>query len=318
MESRKRESEEKEMEKILVVGSLNLDLMIEVEKLPTAGQTILGKSAAMIPGGKGANQAYAAGKLGGNVRMIGAVGWDIYGEKLLRNLQDVKVDTSGIEFIEESETGKAIVEVDAEGRNFITVIPGANEKLTKEMIDKYEYLIDECGIVILQLEIPLEVVAYVKEMARKKGKRIILDPAPAREVYPEGFLEEIDIIKPNEGELQTMIGHSCLTKEELTAGARELLEKGVRTVIVTLGGKGCLLVTKETEMMFPSEKVKAVDTTAAGDCFTAGLAVELSRGKTIEEAIVYGSRASAIAVTRKGAQTSIPDEEEIKQYFFNV
>lgn len=303
------------MGKILVVGSLNQDFLIEVEDMPAVGETILGKSVTLVSGGKGANQAYAAGKLGGDTQMIGAVGKDIYGENLIKNLREVSVDTSGIEIIEDSETGKAFVEVDAKGSNSITVIQGANGKLTTEMIDRHEHLIDECDIVVLQLEIPLEVVTYVKQLAKEKGKKIILDPAPAPEQYPEGFFGGINIVKPNEVELQSIVGKTCNTKEEITESARELIEKGAETVIVTLGGEGCLMVSKDSEQYFPSNKVNVIDTTAAGDCFTAAIAVALTNGKTLEEAITYGNKASAITVTRKGAQTSIPDAEEVDKYF---
>lgn len=303
------------MGKILIVGSLNLDFVISVDKMPLMGETILGNDVTLIPGGKGANQSYAAAKLGGDVQMIGTVGKDVYGEVLVDNLKGVGVDTSSIEVLEDVPTGNAFITVEATGDNAIIVIPGANKKLTTDIIDKYSHLIDACDIVIMQLEIPLEVVIYVKQLAKKRGKRIILDPAPAVREFPKDFFCGIDIIKPNETELQTITGKTFKTQEELVSGAKELIDLGVQTVIVTLGGDGCLLVSKEKQQYFASETVVAIDTTAAGDCFTAALAVALTKGKTMEEAIVYGNQTSAIVVTRKGAQTSIPDNAEVEEYY---
>lgn len=299
------------MNKILVVGSLNMDFVINVDKMPLPGETLLGKKVTLVPGGKGANQAYAAGKLGGNVSMIGAIGDDEYGKMLKESLESVNVDTSGIETIEGVSTGNAFINVDEEGENCIIVIQGANAGITKEMIDRHIELIKACDTVIMQLEIPLEIVTYVKEIAKKKGKTVILDPAPAKAGLPEEFFRDFDIVKPNETEIQTLIGRRMETKEELIAGARELLDKGVGKVIITLGGDGAVLVTKDNSEEFSAEKVNVIDTTAAGDSFTAALAVALGEGRPYSEAIKFGNEVSGIVVTRKGAQTSIPTLEEI-------
>ncbi len=298
------------MNKILVVGSLNMDFVIDVQNMPLAGETILGKSVTLVPGGKGANQAYAAGKLGGDVGMIGAVGNDMYGRMLKENLESVGVDTSGVETVEGLPTGNAFITVDESGENRIIVIQGTNACITKEMIDRHMELIDKCDTVIMQLEIPLEIVAYVKNIAKEKGKTVILDPAPAKAGLPDDFFRGFDIVKPNETEIQTLSGRKMETKEELMEGARELLKKGVDTVIITLGGDGALLVTKDTSKEFHAKKVNAIDTTAAGDSFTAAFAVALGKGMTYGEAIEFGNSVSGIVVTRKGAQTSIPTMEE--------
>ena len=290
------------MSNILVVGSLNMDFVINVKKMPLSGETILGEDVNLVPGGKGANQAYAVGKLGGQVDMIGAVGDDLYGRMLIENLQNVGVGISGIEIIQGTPTGNAFISVDEGGENSIIVVQGANNKLTTQMIDKHVDLIKRADIIIMQLEIPLEVVEYVKTLAQEK--LIILD-------LPKQFLEGFTIVKPNETELQTLIGKKLETKEELISGAEELLEKGIQTVIVTLGGDGALLVTKDKTEYFKAQKVTAVDTTAAGDCFTAALALALSKGKAYAEAIQFGNSVSGIVVTRKGAQTSIPTMEEV-------
>ena len=296
---------------ILVVGSLNMDFVISVKQMPILGETILGDEVNLVPGGKGANQAYAVGKLGGNVEMIGAVGDDLYGKMLIENLQSVGVVTSGIEVIQGTHTGNAFISVDEKGENSIIVVQGANSKLTTEMIDKHGDLIENADIIIMQLEIPLEVVKYVKCLGKKKNKVVILDPAPAKKNLTEDFFEGIDIVKPNETELQILTGKKNFAHEELSMGARELLDKKIQTVIVTLGGDGALLVTKNTEKYFETKKVNPVDTTAAGDSFTAALALALGEGKEYGEAIQFGNVVSRIVVTRKGAQTSIPTMEEV-------
>lgn len=301
------------MNRILVVGSLNMDFVIDVAHMPLAGETILGKNVTLVSGGKGANQAYAAGKLGGSVQMIGAVGNDMYGKMLKDNLETVGVDTSGIETMEGVPTGNAFITVDGQGENCIIVIQGTNACITKEMIDRHMELIDNCDMVIMQLEIPIEIVDYVKKIAKKKGKTVILDPAPAKEGLPEEFFRGFDIVKPNETEIRTLVGRNLETTNDLISGARELLEKGVGKVIITLGGEGALLVTKEHSEHFPAGKAKVVDTTAAGDSFTAAFAVALGEGKSYEEAIRFGNRVSGIVVTKKGAQTSIPTIAEVQE-----
>lgn len=301
------------MKKIVVIGSLNMDCVIETPHMPNPGETVSGRRVTLIPGGKGANQAYAAGILGGNVSMIGAVGADSFGEALRSNLAHAGVDISSLSVIENEPTGQAFITVDDHGENSIIIIAGTNGLVTKEVVEKYRGQIEDSDIVIMQLEIPLETVQYVKNLAVELGKMVILDPAPAVRDLPDGFFENIDYIKPNETELQILTGKKLETEEELADGAREMLAKGVKQVIVSLGDKGCLLVSPEKEKFFPANKVKAVDTTAAGDSFTAAFALALSEGKSCEEAICFGQKVSSIVVTRKGAQTSIPRREEVER-----
>lgn len=299
------------MKKILVIGSLNMDTVIETPRIPVPGETIMGSSVKLVPGGKGANQVYTIGKLGGDVSMIGAVGEDGFGDMLIENLKSVNVDVSGIERIPGGTTGQAFIPVDENGENSIIVIGGTNGQVDEALLKRHEELMDACDIVVMQQEIPLVTVMTAKEMAVKKGKIIIVDPAPAA-AMPDEFWKDIDYIKPNETELGILTGRELHVEEEYKAAAKEMLKKGVKHLLVSLGSKGCLFMTGEEEEFLPAVKVKAVDTTAAGDCFTGAFAVALSRGKTEREAIEFAQKASAIAVTRKGAQTSVPSLAEVK------
>ncbi|MGN1142025.1 MAG: ribokinase [Oliverpabstia sp.] len=301
------------MKKIVVIGSLNLDTVIEAPNMPKAGETVAGTSVCQVPGGKGANQAYAAGKLLGSVKMIGAVGNDTPGEILVKNLESVGVDTADIEVVEGGTTGQAFITVDDSGENSIIIIAGTNAAVTKEMVQRNMEAIRESDIVIMQMEIPLETVEYVKELAVGLKKTVILDPAPAVAGLPDQFWRGIDYIKPNETELSILVGKPLNGMEEIREGAHIMLNKGVKNVLVTLGSKGCLFITEGEEEYFPACKVEAVDTTAAGDSFTAAFALALSRGKSCADAIRFGQKVSAIAVTRKGAQTSIPSPEEVME-----
>lgn len=288
-----------------------MDIVLETPRIPKVGETISGKNIMQTPGGKGANQAYAVGKLGGNVGMIGAVGDDSFGHTLKENLESVGVDAAGVEMFSGEPTGQAYIAVDEKGENSIILIAGTNGMITKEMIKNNLKKIQESDIIIMQLEIPLEVVEYVKELAVEFGKIVIVDPAPAIANLPDSFWKGIDYIKPNETELEILIGKEMKNLEELKKGARIMLEKGVKNVVVTLGGDGCLFVSAEREEFFPANKVKVVDTTAAGDSFTAGMALALSKGENCKEAIQFGQKVSAIVVSRMGAQTSIPAIEEL-------
>lgn len=299
------------MKKILVIGSLNLDFTIDLKRIPYPGETVHGKSISQIPGGKGANQAYAAGKLGGLVSMIGCVGKEHTGNILIKNLQSAGVDTSGIAQIENIPSGQAYIALEETGENCIIVIPGANEFVTRDLIDKNMHLIEQCDFILMQFEIPLDTIRYVKEISHSLGKTVIIDPAPAVANLEEDFWKDIDILKPNETELEIIAGRKLNSKYDYITAARKLIDKGVKTVIVTLGKAGCVLVDNVQSQFFHTEKVEVVDTTAAGDCFTAAFAVALSEEMNVSDAINFAQRASAIAVTRKGAQTSIPSREEL-------
>lgn len=304
------------MDKVVVIGSLNMDFAIEVKEMPKVGETILGKNVSLIPGGKGANQAYAIGKLGKKVRMVGAVGNDLFGGKLIDNLENTGVDTKGTQVLEGVPSGQAFINVNEAGENSIVVIPGANQKLDKKWIDHNLKSIADCDAVVMQLEIPMEVVVYAAKVAKEQGKMVFLDPAPAVPELPEELLQNVHMIKPNRTELATLTGCPTETREEVIEAARKMIDKGVKMVLVTLGGDGCMLVSEEKVQEFQAERVEVVDTTAAGDSFTAGFVAAL-QDENYEEAIAFATQVSAISVTRKGAQTSIPTLEEVLERIEN-
>lgn len=297
-----------------MIGSLNIDMVMNVDHTPTTGETILSDGLSMVPGGKGANQACAAGCLGADVVMLGAVGEDAYADMQRESLGNAGVDVSCLVTKKNVSTGLAVVTVNRDGDNSIVVVSGANAELSPSDIDHNLELLKESEIVVLQLEIPLETVCYAAKMAKSLGKTVILDPAPVPKEFPEELYQYVDIIKPNETELAGLTGAEG-RDEELAAAAKILREKGVKNVLVTLGEKGVYLDSQECGCCeIFAHKVKAVDTTAAGDSFTAALAMMLMQGKTIREAAEFANCVSAIVVTRKGAQSSIPTMEEVIEY----
>ena len=300
------------MKKILVAGSLNMDMVINVHHQPCPGETVLGKNLAYCPGGKGANQAFAVGRLGGAVQMIGCVGDDANGRALMDNLKKADVDTQTITVVDDEPTGLAVITVDENAQNSITVISGANFSLTPALIEKQEAVIASCDYIMTQLETPVDSVCALARLAKKYGKCMILDPAPARNDLPEELFGWIDIIKPNETELQILTGIAADTDENIEKAAKILIEKGVKTVVVTLGDRGAALINDQGMRFFESHKVVPVDTTAAGDTFTAAFVDGLAEGMTMDTAIEFANKVSSIVVTRAGAQTSIPDKEEVK------
>lgn len=302
------------MKKILVIGSLNLDMTVQVDHTPVVGETILSNRMDMNAGGKGANQACALGKLGADVTMLGAVGRDMYADIQLDSLNTAGVNTTRIIVKEDVSTGIALITVNKEGDNSIIVVSGANATLSKKDIDDNLDVIKESDIVIFQLEVPLETVCYAAGIAKKLGKMVILDPAPVPKDFPEELYRYVDIIKPNETELGMLTGIDN-TEEHLEEAVACLKEKGVKDVIVTLGEKGVYMVDKATGAeRIPAIKVQAVDTTAAGDSFTAALAIMLAEEKSLREAVIFANHVSSIVVTRKGAQSSIPTLKEVMQH----
>ncbi|MCI8653146.1 MAG: ribokinase [Angelakisella sp.] len=297
--------------KILVIGSLNMDMVIPVKELPQRGETILGGSPDYIPGGKGANQACAAGKLGGTVTMLGKVGRDAMGQSLKENLAAAGVDVSHVEETPDAPTGMAVIYVSEGGSNSIVVIPGANGLCDRAYIEANEELIAASDIVVLQLEIPYEAVFQAIRLAKKHGRLVVLNPAPAPDSLPEEVIASLDYFTPNETELARIAGMPVGGVEEAIAAGKALVARGVGTVLATLGEAGALLVTAEEARVIPTLRVKAVDTTAAGDTFHGAFVTALGEGMEEAAAIAFGNKAAAISVTRKGAQTSIPSRQEV-------
>lgn len=292
-----------------------MDMVVKVEHMPKTGETILGRSLSYVPGGKGANQACAAGKAGGRIEMLGCIGNDEFGKIQKENLAACGVGVSGLKISSNQPTGTAVINVSDGGDNSIVVIQGANNECDTNYLQEYEATFENSDIVILQMEIPLDTIRYAVQKAAQLGKRVILNPAPAPRELPQDILSCTDYLIPNETELNRLAGIEGNTLETYQAGANAFLRQGVKNVIVTMGDKGCLLVNGRGKELFPAREVKAVDTTAAGDCFCGSFAVALSEEKSIGEAVRFANMASSIAVTRSGAQTSIPDRGEIESIF---
>lgn len=301
------------MKNILVVGSINMDIVIRVEHIPKIGETVIAKEVNYSFGGKGANQAVAIAKLGGNVTMIGRVGDDNFGKELVENLDKHKVKIDGVEIDKTEKTGMAFIYVSDKGENNISVNQGANKKLNVEQINRHLDLFDAADICVLQLEIPIETVKYVIEICNKKNIEVILNPAPAREI-PEEMLNKIYILTPNESELSILTKKDIKVIEDIDNASEILLKSGVQNIITTLGEKGCFLKNKNESLLFAAIKVNAIDTTAAGDSFTGAISIALNNGKSIKEAIEYATYVSALTVTKEGAQGSLPDKLDVEKF----
>lgn len=295
------------MKNILVIGSLNMDLVINTDRMPQAGETIHGKGFAHFPGGKGANQASACARAGGNVKMLGKVGDDAYGDILLKNLSQDGVNINGIER-ENISTGVAVITV-FNGENSIILDKGANGLVDRYYIDRHIDAIDWADYIIMQYEIPMETVVYVAQIVKSKGKTLIIDPAPMMEA-PSELYRMADIILPNETETAQLVGEG----NDDEASVKKMYELGCKNVIMTLGKKGSIYYNGENMINQPAYKVKAIDTTGAGDCFTGSMVAALASDKTMEEALEFASKASAIAVGRRGAQPSFPWKSEVEKW----
>ena len=295
------------MADIIVIGSLNADLVVRAPRFPAPGETISGEDLVIIPGGKGANQAVAAARHGASVAMVGRIGNDSFGPMLTQNLQKNNVDTTNVKN-DPSATGTAIIVVDADGQNSIVLSPGANGQVTPTDVDSISF--QDADILLLQFEIPLEAVIHAASTARQNGLRVILNPAPAQSI-PNSLLADIDILVPNESELQLLTSMPVSDVASAEPAAQALLAKGVKTVIVTLGSNGALLVMSEQTTHIPAFRVDVVDTTAAGDAFIGGLAAALLKSNSLEEAVHYGNASGALAATKFGAQPSLPTQDEV-------
>lgn len=297
--------------RIIVIGSSNTDMVIKTSKLPAPGETILGGIFFMNPGGKGANQAVAAARLGGKVSFIAKTGEDVFGKQAQQIFESENINTDYLVMDTGHPSGVALITVDAQGENCIVVAPGSNSYLSKEDIDLAREEIIRSDIVLLQLEIPLETVVFAANIAYEAGKKVILNPAPAAQISDE-LLSRLYLITPNETEAELISGIPVTDIESAKLAARNLFDRGVKVVIITLGSKGALLFTGEKAKLILSPKVDALDTTAAGDVFNGAIAVAVSEGFELEEAVEFACKAAAISVTRMGAQSSAPHRKEIK------
>ena len=296
--------------KIVVVGSCNTDMVIKADRLPVPGETILGGTFFMNPGGKGANQAVAAARMGGAVTLISKTGNDVFGKQSVSLYNSENINTDFILSDSRHPSGVALITVDSNGENCIVVASGANATLSPADIDKARAEVESSGIILMQLEIPLETVEYVAEMANKKGIRVILNPAPAR-ALSEQLLNNLYIIIPNKTEAEILSGIKVTDIETARKAAAIISAKGVDIVVITLGSQGALIKEHDDYHFVEAYKVDTIDTTAAGDAFCGTVCVGLSEGKSILEAVELAVKAAALTVTRMGAQTSIPFRSEL-------
>lgn len=294
------------MKKILVIGSSNTDMTVKSSHLPAPGETVMGDRFVMGPGGKGANQAVAAARLGGDVTFICKVGRDVFGEKAIEGYRKDNIDTQHI-MLSDQPSGVALILVDGGGENSISVAPGANGDLTPADIESKADIIRSADILILQLEIPVESVEKAVSIAKEAGVYVILNPAPAKRL-PVELLENVSLLTPNQSELEILTG----IKGDVRAGLDALVERGVGEVILTLGSRGSMVYSGDEPVLIPALKVDAVDTTAAGDTFCGALAVAISEGKSLTDAARFATCASALTVQKMGAQVSIPYRKDMK------
>ncbi len=296
---------------IVIVGSSNTDMVIKADHLPMPGETILGGTFFMNPGGKGANQAVAAARLNGQVTFICKTGNDIFGRQSLQLFEEEGIDTSLIQSDSKNPSGVALITVDKNAENCIVVASGANASLTPQSLAKAEMVISTARIVLMQLEIPIETVAYVATVAAANKVKVILNPAPACEI-PADLMQHIYVITPNKTEAEMLSGITIIDLETAAAAAKVIREKGVEIVVITLGSKGALIVTDTITQMIEAPKVHAIDTTAAGDVFNGALAVALSENLELLDAVALACKAAALSVTRMGAQSSAPYRKEMQ------
>ena len=293
-----------------MVGSSNTDMVIKAAHLPRPGETILGGTFFMNPGGKGANQAVAIARLGGPVTFICKTGSDIFGHQSQQLFEEEGINTSYVFSDSGNPSGVALITVDEKAENCIVVASGANANLLPSDLEKAEEAIERADLVLMQLEVPMETVCFVADIAWQKGKKVILNPAPAHPL-PADLLRHLYLITPNETEAEMITGVKITDESSAGEAARALSGMGVQHVIITLGSKGALIYSNGKAEMVPALKVEAVDTTAAGDVFNGALTVALSEGRSLKEAARFACKASAISVTRVGAQSSAPYRNEV-------
>jgi ribokinase len=300
--------------RIVVVGSYATGLTMRVDRLPSPGETLLGKGYRVDFGGKGSNQAVACARLGSRVSFIAKIGLDNFGEMALGLHREEKVDVGSVIQVPDKPTGVGFIIVDAKGNNCITVDPAANDLLTAQEVSRCLGGLTSETVVLTQLEIPAEAAGTAMARGREKGAVTILNPAPAR-ILPASVVQSVDILTPNQSEAKVLTGRSPDAAVEPETVARELISRGVKRVVMTLGEKGALVLTAHSASYIPAIKVSAQDTTGAGDAFNAGLAVALSRGENLEDAVHFAVVTGGLAVTREGVIPSLPTRNEVLQYY---
>jgi ribokinase len=303
------------MKSIVVVGSVNLDLVCTGKRIPAPGETVTGDQFQTFHGGKGANQAVAVGRLGYAVSMVAKVGDDEFGARLRKGLQDAGVEVSDVGVARATASGVALISVDAHGQNSITVVPGANGKLLPRDLDKALASLRSAGMILAQLEVPMETVEHLAEIAERYSVPLMLDPAPARPI-PRSVLRRVTYLTPNETEACVLCGtaRGALTPKNAGQYAEKLLKRGPANVVIKMGGRGAFVASSDgLRTMAPSFKVPVVDSTAAGDAFNGGLAVALMRGADLGEAVRFAAAVGAVSVTRQGAQPAMPTAREVNR-----
>jgi ribokinase len=301
------------MSNVLVIGSTNTDMTVQTKRFPKEGETVLGNKYSCTLGGKGANQAVAAARLGASVTFVSRIGADSFGQQAINQYKNESIDTSLLQIDQNTQTGVALITLNEKGENTIVVAPGANQNLSANSlsdIDKYILLAD---VVLIQLEIPMETVEYVVEKAKKYGKKVILNPAPATKLSDK-LLDGLYLITPNQSEADLLIGTEITDEEPLRRAADLLRMKGVKNVIFTLGEKGVYLSTPSVSKYYDTPRVKVVDTTAAGDILNGALAVALSQNMDWDRAITFAVNAASISVTKSGALSSAPTMAELEEF----
>lgn len=299
--------------RILVIGSFMMDLVVRTPRAPKEGETIIGTSFNRFPGGKGANQAVAVARLGARVTMAGKLGQDVFGDQMLAALQQEGVATEHVLRDEQASTGIGSIVLDDQGKNRIVVVPGANLKYSLADLAALEPVVAAHDLVMLQLEMDVEVVKAAAQMGRKHGVPVMLNPAPARDL-DDAFFAAVDFLTPNETEAQLLTGVTVHDVDSARQAALQLLARGLRHVVITLGDKGALLATGDRTQHVPGFSVHTVDTVAAGDAFNGALATKIAQGFSLEEAVVYANAVGALAVTRPGAIPSLPTAQEVEEF----
>jgi ribokinase len=305
------------MEVITVIGSINMDLVVQVDRMPKSGETLAGVDFHLIPGGKGANQAVAARRAGAQTRIVGCVGEDAFGAVLLDSLNEAGVDTKRVQPVPNISSGTATIIVEENGDNRIIVVAGTNKMVTPSMVEKNWHLISDTSLIILQNEIPQETIFYVIQRAKQEGIQVLLNPAPTNPI-PDQVLSNIDILILNEIEAATLSNTPISDPKTAFDVAQSLYERGVKTVIITLGEQGSVLVNNHYHVFQPAFNVEVVDTTAAGDTFVGGYAAATLGGSMPLQALLYATAAAGLAVTQLGAQPSIPSRDDVVKFIRQI